>query len=64
MKILSDESGIIVEEAYNPITFRAKNGMEIAICERDHGFEICHPGDGIKQLSSRLISIQKEKPTI
>lgn len=45
MKISVDKDGnLLLEEVYNPIVLKSKDGEEISICMRDTGFEITYDG--------------------
>jgi hypothetical protein len=41
MKIeVREDYGIQLEEVYNPITIKTRDGVEFHICQRDYGIEV------------------------
>lgn len=40
MKITVEDNTIVLEQVYNSIVLRTKEGKELCICMRDFGFEV------------------------
>ena len=48
MKIeVREDYGLQLEEVYNPITIKTREGLEFHICQRDYGIEIVYNGEMI-----------------
>lgn len=47
---VNDDYNIVLEEVYNPIILRTKEGVEYYICMRDYGIEITEKSIGMISL--------------
>jgi len=49
MKLSVTENNLLIaEEVFNPFCFRTKEGLDLAVCMRDFGYEIAISKDGDK----------------
>jgi hypothetical protein len=65
MKVTTNEQGVIqLEEVFNGITLKTKNGEQISICMRDSGFEFEYQGKRYSAQQGVIEPVEITTPTL
>lgn len=59
MKIESKDGNIHLSDVYNPVIITSNDGEEIAVCQRDTGFEFTYEGEDYEAKQGKVNKLHK-----